>query len=564
MKNFMIALTLLASLSCSKVNFSSQQDSGGEEPTPTPPTVLSTSIKCDVYLNDHLQSLTITLPSNNPTVTAACTPKDITYTWSVTKDNTPVTVNGLLGAASAPDLTSLGAGTYKITLTASAQNHTSYTNSSSPLVVIIKTTTPPAVQTVSCSPRLNGSLTSITLPPGAASPTAMAHCQPADASCLWTVTLGGATVNIPGMSGCTATPNFSMQPAGTYNIYLTANRVDFNPYLTTQPLTVTVQAKTAKDVTTTKTVTVQDNQLDVQLVIDDSKSMLEDNQKLAARLQGFVSDLSNAGFDWQMCATVTRAQQLAANDPTLYWGASRFWVGNSGATPWILKAGTANISQIFQNTILDIGAGWVGSDDERGIKAAWWHLWNGDINYADPSGCYRREAGLATLIISDEDERSVGGDWTQQYYAGEFKPLDEDDQPIHYYSLVREVFGPTKRFNVNSIIVRPGDTSCMAAQDASGSKSHYGYKYNELALMAGGSVGSICDSDYSANLKVFKDQIIKEMGSLPLECTPVGGKVTVTISPNMAVTTRIEGSTLYLTPKIPAGSTIKADYQCPL
>ncbi len=563
MKNFMIALTLLASLSCSKVNFSSNSGGGGDNPDPTP-TPQSTDIKCDVYLNDHLQSVTITLPGTNPTVTATCIPKDITYTWSVTKDNTPVTVNGLLGAGSVPDLTSLGVGTYRLTLTGSAQNMTSYSNSGSPLVVIIKSTTPAPTQSVTCDPRLNGSLTSITLPAGSANPTATANCQPADASCSWTVTLAGTNVNIPGMSSCSATPDFSGVAAGTYSIYLTASKADYNPYLTTTPLTVIIPAKTSKPVTTTKTVTVQDNQLDVQLVIDDSNSMLADNQKLGARLQNFVNDLSAAGFDWQMCATVTRAQQISSSDPTLYWGASRFWIGNGGASPWILKAGTANLNQIFQNTILDIGAGWAGSDDERGIKAAWWHLWNGDINYADASGCYRKEAGLATLIISDEDERSVGGDYSQIYYPGEWKPLEDEDAPIHYYSLVREVFGPTKRFNVNSIIVRPGDTACMAAQDAAGSKSHYGTKYNELSIMASGSVGSICDSDYSANLKTFKDQIVNSMGSLPLECAPVGGQVTVTVTPSMAVTTRVDGSTLYLNPKIPAGSTIKADYQCPL
>jgi hypothetical protein len=569
MKNFMIVLTLLATLSCSKVNFSSQQSS--DDPTPPVSTTSTTGyvpqgtdIKCDVYLNNHLQSLQITLPGTNPTVTATCTPGAITYTWSVTKDNAVVAVNGLVGATSSPDLTSLGAGTYRIVLTGTATNYGTYTNSSSPLLVTITNGTTPPVQTVSCSPRLNGGMTAVTLTPGAGNPTVAANCNPADASCQWTVSVGGGTVMIPGLSGCSATPDFSAQNPGVYSISLTATKSGYNTYLTSSPMTVTIPPKTAKNVTTTKTVTAQDNQLDVTLVIDDSNSMLADNQKLAARLQNFVNDLTAAGFDWQMCATVTRAQQLTANDPNLYWGASRFWIGVGGTTPWILKKGTANVNKIFADTIQDIGAGWLGSDDERGIKAAWWHLWNGDVNYADPSGCYRREAGLATIIISDEDERSIGGDWSQYYYPGEYKDLEEDDLPIHYYGLIREVFGPQKRFSVNSIIVRPGDNACMAAQDAAGSKSHYGYKYNELALMAGGSSGSICDADYAVNLKTFKDRIVQEMGSLPLECAPVDGKVTVTLTPNMNVTTRVEGSTLYFTPKIPAGTTIKADYQCPL
>ncbi len=575
MKNFKrkyaIVLTVLASLSCSKVNFSSQQSEDTTQTTPTTTVPGGNNplgtVTCDVYMNNHVQQLAITTSGANPTVTASCVPTNVTYTWNVTKDGNVTAVNGLQGSSSTPDLTSLGAGTYRITLTASATNYASYTNAASPLLVTISavTTTTAPTPTVSCSPRLNGSLTSLTLASGAANPTVASNCQPADASCQWSVTLNGSPVTIPGLSSCSATADFSGAAAGTYSIYLTANRTGYNPYLTTTPMTVTIPAKTTKSVTTTKTVTLQDNQIDVQLIIDDSKSMLADNQKLAARLQNFVSDLTTAGFDWQMCATVTRAQQISSSDSNLYWGASRYWVGNPNSTaPWILKAGTSNVGQIFSDTITNIGAGWVGSDDERGIKAAWWHLWNGDINYSGNSGCYRKEAGLATIIISDEDERSVGGDYSQVYYAGEWQPLEEDDQPIHYYSLVREVFGPTKRFTVNSIIVRPGDTACMASQDAAGSKSHYGYKYNELALMATGTVGSICDSDYSTNLKYFKDQIVREMGSLPLECAPVGGQVSVSVSPSMTVTTSVSGSTLYFSPKIPAGSTIKADYQCPL
>jgi len=315
--------------------------------------------------------------------------------------------------------------------------------------------------------------------------------------------------------------------------------------------------------TTRKSVGPQDNQLDITLIIDDSNSMLLDNQKLATRLQGFVNDLSSAGLDWQMCVTLTNAQQLTSGNPTLYWGASRNWVGLGGQAPYILKSGTANIYQIFQDTINQIGAGWAGTDDERAIKAAWWHLWNGDPKSADSSGCYRKDAGLAVLIVSDEDERSIGGDISQQYYSGEYKALDSDDQPQNYLNYVRQVFGTSKRFTVNSIIVKPGDSSCMAQQDAAGSKSHYGKLYNQLSTLTGGGVGSICSSDFSTPLKYFKDQISKGMSSLPLNCTPVG-TVKTTYSPNFSTTTHVENNVLYFSPNVPVGYTIQAQYQCPI
>ncbi len=421
----------------------------------------------------------------------------------------------------------------------------------------------PPPSPVQCDPKMNGTQTSVTLNDGVAQPSLAANCQPASASCAWVVKIGTTQITIPGVSACNSSPDFSGQQPGTYNIYLTASAPNYVTYTTTNPLSVIIPAKTTRDVVTSKDVKVTDNQLDVLLVVDDSNSMLKDNQKLAAKLQGFVGDLSAAGFDWQMCVTVTHAQQLAANNPTLYWGASRYWVGNTGAAPFILKSGASNISKIFTDTINEIGAGWSGTDDERAIKAAWWHLWNGDVRYSDSSGCYRKDAGLAVIVLSDEDERSVGGDQSQQFYAGEYKPLDQDDQPQTYVKFVKEVFGTTKRFSVNSIIVQPGDSACMQSQDSEGSKSHFGYKYNELSQLTSGGTGSICASDFGGNLKYFKDQIVKDMASLPLECTPKGD-VKVTLTPNMTVTTRVENGSVYFTPKIPAGTMVKAEYKCAL
>ena len=379
-----------------------------------------------------------------------------------------------------------------------------------------------------------------------------------------TTTSGGTTTTLPGgVTTTTVTGTTSTTLPGGGMTTTTIHAVTTTTLIsTTTTHVVTTTTLQTRSVTTTKVVTAQDNQLDVALVIDDSNSMLKDNQKLAQRLQGFVSDLSLAGFDWQMCVTVTNAQQLSVDDPTLYWGASRYWAGAGGATPYILKANSGNISQIFQDTINQIGAGWAGTDDERGIKAAWWHLWNGDLRYAYASGCYRQEAGLATVVISDEDERSVGGDPSQEYYPGEFKPLELDDYPTQYKALVQDVFGATKRATFNSIIVKPGDSTCMAVQDAEGSKSHFGTKYNELSLLLGGGIGSICDTDYSSSLQYFKNQIVNTMASLPLECAPVG-PVTVTIDPAFSTTTSVQGTTLYFNPKVPAGRTIHASYQCP-
>lgn len=314
---------------------------------------------------------------------------------------------------------------------------------------------------------------------------------------------------------------------------------------------------TYRDVNYSGTVEAKSNKVDVLVIIDDSNSMLNDNKKLAARLSGFVSALQSSSIDWQMCLTLTRQIAISGNN---YWGASVNWKNytpGSGVQPWVLKSGTANTADIFNATIDWIGAGWAGTDDERGIKSAYWHVANAGYN-----SCYRSDAAYSVIMISDEDERSVGGNASLQYYSGEYKVLENDDQPQAFVDKVKDTLGEQKRFTFNSIIVKDNDSACMAAQDSQGAKSHYGKKYQELSGLTGGGVGSICDNDYSSNLNYFKDVIQTSLSSLALECVP-SGNVTVSVTPPMGnVTTSVQGMNLVFNPEIPAGRTVNVSYKC--
>ncbi|MFZ4403091.1 MAG: hypothetical protein ACOYOK_03225 [Pseudobdellovibrionaceae bacterium] len=325
--------------------------------------------------------------------------------------------------------------------------------------------------------------------------------------------------------------------------------------------TVTPAIQT-RDVVYNGSVTATTNKVDIVLVIDDSSSMLADNQKLAARLSNFIADLQSSGFDWQMCVTNTRDNLTGSGIKK--WGGSFSWQNYSATPQYLLKPGPSNLSQIFTSTINYIGAGWADSNDERGIKAAWWHLYNGDPNYANASGCYRKEAALAYIIISDEDERSVAGDASQAFSTAEVLPLENEDLPLTLINAVKDIFGTAKRFTVNSIIVKPGDTACKAAQDAESSKSHYGTKYAELASLTGGATGSICDTDYSNNLNLFKESIQNSLSSINLECEPVA-PIQVTITPSSGVIdSTVNGMSLSFSPAIPAGRNLQVKYKCKL
>lgn len=555
-------LCFIALASCSPKNFFVENDGGAGQQGGPPPT----AVICGPLLNELSTSLVLNVGDSNPSLNSHCVPAGANHVWSVTRSSTPVTINGLGGAVSNPDFKAAGPGTYFVGLEATAVGLTGF-SLPSPLQIVVRNDTPGSPN-VSCTPKINGSLTAYTTTTSTTSnPTISGNCVPPGGAYVWTVYKNGSPVTVPGLTGSASVGQFVETGEGVYQIWLAASLSGYNGFYSTTPLTVTVPpgATTGGPVHEVHAITSANKKLDILFIIDDSSSMLADNQHLASRLENFVNGLSANGLDWQACVTLTRAMQSDdPSDTNYYWGASAAWEGYSGANPYVLKSGTPNTFQIFTNTISGIGAGWLGTDDERGIKAAYWHLYNGDPSYPDASGCYRPEAGLAVILLSDEDERSVGGDDTQIFYSNEAnKPLENDDLPSTYVSTVKQVFGNSKRFTFNSIIVRPGDTSCMATQDTGASKAHYGTKYYELSQLTGGHVGSICDADYSTNLTHIFTTIQTSQASVPLRCPSPAGAITIDVQPPYVYTSSVSSGRLEFTPELPAGSTVTLDYTCP-
>lgn len=522
--------------------------------TIVPPTL--TQIQCTPRINGTLTTLNVTSSSANPLISANCNPANIQYNWTVTRNGQTIAVPGLGGSNSNPNFLGLGVGTYLIYLTASHPNNLPW-STTAPLILTVDSANTSSL-TLNCAPRLNSTFVSVSIAANGTNPTLTSSCNPSSAVNEWIVYRNGQPVTIAGIGGASSIPDFISAGPGTYQIYLTSNLSGYNTFVLADPLEVIVGPAVVplRHVTYNKTVLVTDNKVDILLVVDDSNSMSPENTKIAQRLQGFVNDLTASNIDWQMCTTVTRAQDIYG-DGDLYWGASRNWVSYVASPAWILKLGATDPYSIFTNTMAGIGAGWIGTDDERAIKAAFWHA-----EYAQYNTCYRPDASLSVIFLSDEDERSVGGDASQVYYAGELKPLESDDLPQSYVNKIKQSFGNDKRFSVNSIVVRPGDATCMASQDAGGAKSHYAYKYNELSHVTTGYTGDICANDYSVNLNYFKDRIVRNLSSVNLECAPVGN-IAVNITPSMGtVGTQVVNNTLVFTPVIPAGRTVQVDYDC--
>ena len=286
------------------------------------------------------------------------------------------------------------------------------------------------------------------------------------------------------------------------------------------------------------------NLLDILVVVDDSGSMAQDNLKLAQRLKGFTDNLEKTcHVDWQICITTT--------DADYFKGRPIVWQGYNSH---ILKPGASNLHSIFVNTIKWIGYGW--NNDEQGIKAM-----NLSVKDNYNSQCFRQNAALSVVLISDEDERSVGGDSSLSQL--QYKPLETLNQPASFPQTISQEFGNNKKFNVNSIIVK--DANCKALQDAqgAGAKSFYGKKYQALSIFTKGGVASICSSDYTSHLLLFVEKINQTMSSLQLECHPTQTPQ-VTINPlNSNQFISINGNEMIFTPVIRGPAEITGSYCCP-
>ena len=317
-----------------------------------------------------------------------------------------------------------------------------------------------------------------------------------------------------------------------------------NKPTSSQPCGTNACAAGTRAVTQYATVAAAANAVDVVLIIDDSSSMKDDQTKLATRMSTLLSDLDAQNVDYQVCLTTT--------DVGYYAGSPLKW---QGLGTYVMTKNSPNKNQVFLDTINGLGAEW--SSDEQAIKATYLMI----KNFA-ASGCIRPRASLATIVISDEDERSVGGD--QSLSKAQYQPLTPENMPVNLMGLVHSTYDAEqfiKPFIWNSIIDVPNDRSCMIRQDQDVSPSFFGKLYAQLSNLTGGAVGSICDADYTQNLKFIKDRVVNNLPGIMLECAPVDTPV-VSLNPSFITSISIQGNQMKFSPALPEGTQFVGKYTC--
>jgi hypothetical protein len=195
------------------------------------------------------------------------------------------------------------------------------------------------------------------------------------------------------------------------------------------------------------------------------------------------------------------------------------------------------------------------SGDERAVAAAYKLINNNNDSFI------RKEAHLAIVIISDEDNRS----WAITDGFSKYS-LAPSDQGQNLINLVKTKYGELKSLAVHSVVVQSGDVACLNQQNSQLGgiiKSNYGVNYEQLSDLTQGVKGCVCADDYGGQMGRIGAAIVKQVESFELHCAnPVDLKVTFfPESPGNSYT--IEGKRLRFANVLASESRVHFKYGCP-
>lgn len=325
--------------------------------------------------------------------------------------------------------------------------------------------------------------------------------------------------------------------------------------------------------------------VDILVVDDNSGSMSQHQNKFATAWSGFIGQLDTAQLDYRLAITTTDISNKystsgmnATNGPNAVNQQGALQDGNlisfapntsylSNTTP---NRDSLFISTIKRNeTVQCENSGYAEascpSSDERAIYAL-----NLSTDYTMEK-FVRPTSHLAVIILSNEDERGLSDqasvrDANDQALLGLF-PLEANDLPGTFTTKFKSKY-PSKSLAVHSIIVKPGDAACLASETHLGPNpivAKAGYSYDKLSQLTGGLRLSICDANYTTNLKAISDAIQAEAISLKFQCRPIGDQYTVTYTPQPAVAPVATPDWTKLELKfnqMPPGTKVKLTYDC--
>ncbi|QRK08015.1 choice-of-anchor D domain-containing protein [Archangium violaceum] len=245
--------------------------------------------------------------------------------------------------------------------------------------------------------------------------------------------------------------------------------------------------------------------VDVLFVVDNSGSMMDEQQDLGSNFSAFLTHAAAAGVDYHIAVTTTGLERSSGGWSVCPGGAEggengRFFPVD-GSSPRIISPTTPAADVVFaRNTSVGV-CHW----NEQGLEAMYRALADPLVyNMDDPrspqpmdgnAGFLRDDAKLAIIAVTDEED---------------FSP-----QPVSFYeSFLLGLKGQDRSKVLFSAIAGPSDlSSCPRA-------SSFGSRYIQLAQNTGGVVESICTANWAASLERISENAFGPNRSFPLSDKP--------------------------------------------
>jgi len=218
------------------------------------------------------------------------------------------------------------------------------------------------------------------------------------------------------------------------------------------------------------------NQVDVLFVIDDSASMAQEQDVLIAGFSSFAGRLEASGTDFHL-GVITTSFDYDSPDRGVLIGDPPFLTAEDDYEAAFVERATVGI---------------LGSDKEKGLEAAAFALHPlMNLPGGRNEGFVRANAKLLIVFVSDEEDCSDKGVLEGQppsdcYLQSQLLP------PVtEYITELRELKDRPDLVQVGAIV---------ATEDSACDNVFPGQRYITTALLTGGLVGDICQSDWSGIL----------------------------------------------------------------
>ncbi len=245
-------------------------------------------------------------------------------------------------------------------------------------------------------------------------------------------------------------------------------------------------------------------EVDILFIVDDSCSMIDEQESIAANFSSFIEFATKQNLDYHIAVTTTDLEGSFSSGDSEN---GRFVPLDNPLNRVITPQTLPSPNEVFSQNVL---VGTEGSGTEQGLEAAYLALSDPLINTHN-AGFLRLDSHLSIVFVSDEEDQSDGTFSTVADYLNFFQNI--------------KGFRNTNLFSANAIIL-------LNSVCGSGGGGTEGTRYKFVAESAGGVVEPICTPDWSISLQNLGKQVFGYKSQFFLTNYPEADSVKVKIDGN--------------------------------